>query len=208
MNRAGWSSHHFGKGIVAGDVEDRKLVSKTIVWQLTAAVETATGPHQCALSTKAGAECIAHMLQSLTELYPEATVTSNGISAYDLISREATLQGLARLDGALSEYLWEDESGTSCRIPQGEGGEQGDALMPSLFCLGQHEALRASQEQLREGEHLLAFMDDIYMVTLPDRVGPVCVCESPREPPRPRLHSHSQREDKGLEQTWHQTSGV
>ena len=173
------------RGIVAGDVV-RRLVSRTIAQQLSAAVETVTAPHQYALSTKAGTECIAHVLQSLTELHPEATVTSiDGISAYDLISREAMLQGLARVEGgrsalpfvrlfygAPSEYLWEDESGTTHRIPQGEGGEQGDAMMPLLFCLGQHEALRATQEQLRDGEHLLAFLDDIYMVTRPDRVGP------------------------------------
>ena len=173
------------RGIVAGDVVRR--LPRTIAQQLSAAVETATAPHQYALSTKAGTECIAHVLQSLTELHPEATVTSiDVISAYDKISREAMLQGLARLEGgrsalpfvrlfygAPSEYLWEDESGTTHRIPQGEGGEQGDAMMPLLFCLGQHEALRATQEQLRDGEHLLAFLDDIYMVTRPDRVGPV-----------------------------------
>ena len=68
----------------------------------------------------------------------------DGISAYDLISREAMLQGLARLEegrsalpfvrlfyGVLSEYLWEDESGTTYGI-QGEGGEQRDAMMPLL----------------------------------------------------------------------------
>ena len=34
------------------------------------------------------------------------------------------------------------------RIPQGEGGEQGDALMPLLFAFGQHEALQAVSRQL------------------------------------------------------------
>ena len=29
------------------------------------------------------------------------------------------------------------------RLPQGEGGEQGDPLMPLLFALGQYEALQA-----------------------------------------------------------------
>ena len=54
----------------------------------------------------------------------------DGISPYDLISREAMLQGLARLEegrsalpfvrlfyGTPSEYLWEDESGTTHKIP-------------------------------------------------------------------------------------------
>ena len=38
---------------VAGDVV-RRLVSRTIAQQLSAAVETATAPHQYALSTKQG----------------------------------------------------------------------------------------------------------------------------------------------------------
>ena len=57
------------RGIVAGDVV-RRLVSRTIAQQLSAAVETATATHQKTLSTKAGTECIAHVLQSLTELHP------------------------------------------------------------------------------------------------------------------------------------------
>ena len=41
-----------------------------------------------------------------------------------------------------SEYLWEDESGTTHR----------NAMMPLLFCIGQQEAHRATQEQLHDGE--------------------------------------------------------
>ena len=33
--------------------------------------------------------------------------------------------------------------------------------MPLLFCLGQHQALEAAQRQLRDGERLLALLDDI-----------------------------------------------
>ena len=45
--------------------------------------------------------------------------------------------------GTPSEYLWEDATGTVHTIPQGEGGEQGDALMPLLFSVGQHSSLEA-----------------------------------------------------------------
>ena len=45
--------------------------------------------------------------------------------------------------GQPSRCLWEDESGNVHHIHQGEGGEQGDALMPLLFSLGQHSALEA-----------------------------------------------------------------
>ena len=75
--------------------------------------------------------------------------------------------------GSSSEYLWEDDSCVTRSIPQGEGGEQGDAMMPLFFCLGQHEALQVAQRGLRDGEFLFAFMDDVYMATPPHRVGPV-----------------------------------
>ena len=58
-------------------------------------------------------------------------------------------------------------------IPQGEGGEQGDAMMPLLFSVGQHEALQVAHWGMWDGEHLMAFLDDVYMASDPDCVGPV-----------------------------------
>ena len=46
-------------------------------------------------------------------------------------------------------------------IPQGEGGEQGDPLMPMLFSLGMHPAVVAAQERLRPAERIFAFLDDV-----------------------------------------------
>ena len=57
-------------------------------------------------------------------------------------------------------------------IPQGEGGEQGDPLMPLLFSLGMHPALVAAQRRLRPSERIFAFLDD------------VCVARSDSGPPR------------------------
>ena len=45
--------------------------------------------------------------------------------------------------------------------------------MPLFFSLAQHAALVATQEQLRPGEFLFAFLDDICIVCLPDRVGDI-----------------------------------
>ena len=150
------------RGIVAGDAI-RRLVSRTIAQQLGPAVERATAPYQYAMSTKAGCECIAHVLQSLCEADPRSTVISvDGVSAFDLISRESMMHGLMRVAGGgevlpfvrqfygqPSQYLWEDDEGITHTIPQGEGGEQGDALMPLLYSLGQHSALEAIHRQLR-----------------------------------------------------------
>ena len=139
-------------------------------------------------STRAGCECIAHALQGLCDLNPSARVTLiDGVGAFDSISRRAMLTGLAQVAGGAStlpfvrmfyaspsQYLWDDDDGVSHTVPQGEGGEQGDAMMPLLFSLGQHDALQAANQNMREGEFLFAFHDDVVMVTNPDRVGPVC----------------------------------
>ena len=172
------------RGIVAGDVV-RRRIARTMAQQLGKTVEAATAPYQYALSTRAGCECIAHSLQGLCEMDPTCTVLSiDGIGAFDQISRAAMLDGLLNVAGAgealpfvlmfygaPSVYLWEDDVGDIHTIHQGEGGEQGDALMPLLFALGQHSALDAIQENLEDGEHLFAFHDDIYTTTSPDRVG-------------------------------------
>ena len=51
----------------------------------------------------------------------------------------------------------------------GEGGEQGDPLMPALLSLGQHSSLVAVQETLQPTKCLMAFLDDIYLVSQPER---------------------------------------
>ena len=56
--------------------------------------------------------------------------------------------------------------------------------MPLLFSLGQHAALEAISRRLRPGERLFAFLDDIWFVTKPERVGDVhslAECELWRE---------------------------
>ena len=109
-------------------------MSRTIAQQIADEVEAATFPHQYALSTRAGTECVAHALLSVTDMDAAATVLSiDGVGAFDSISRSAMLGALADLpdaSGALpfvklwygqpSAHLWEDESGHSFTIAQGE----------------------------------------------------------------------------------------
>ena len=71
-----------------------------------------------------------------------------------------------------TSHEWEDQHGTRHQVWQHEGGEQGDPLMPLLLCLAVHNALADIQEQLRPGEHVFAFLDDIYLVSLPERLAP------------------------------------
>ena len=110
-------------------------------------------------------------------------VSLGGIGTFDVVSRRAILESLQTVEGgdsalpfvlqfygSASSYLWEDQEGTVHTILQAEGGEQGDPLMPALFSLGQHPALQAVQAQLHDGERLLAFLDDVYIVCSPHRV--------------------------------------
>ena len=55
------------------------------------------------------------------------------------------------------------------RIVQAEGGEQGDPLMPLLFSLGIHDSLRAVKERMRPEDELFAYLDDVHVVSPPDR---------------------------------------
>ena len=66
--------------------------------------------------------------------------------------------------GQVSEYYWWNAEGDRHSICQGEGCEQGDPLAPALFALGQHEALRRADAELHDGESLMAFLDDLYLI--------------------------------------------
>ena len=109
--------------IVAGDSLQR-LVTRTLSKQYGSEMEAACWPHQYALSTRAGTECVAHLHRTALEEDPENTVLSlDGIGAYDTIRRKAMLQKLRTLPGASampfvllsygssSEYLWFDDAG-------------------------------------------------------------------------------------------------
>ena len=203
------------RGIVAGDII-RRLVSRTIAQQIRTKVEKATAPFQYALSTRAGCECIAHAIQAMTDANPRCTVLSvDGIGAYD-ISRRAMLSGLVRhmeggdsvlpfvlqFYGSPSSYLWEDSEGVVHEVLQGEGGEQGDALMPALFSLGQHDALVAIQGRLAQDERLVVFLDDIYAGgDRPERSGAAYTAIQ-EEFTDPHRHRGAPGEDTTVESSW------
>ena len=69
--------------------------------------------------------------------------------------------------------VWEDDEGVLHHIKQGEGGKQGDPLMPLLFSLGVHNALAAGKNRMAPSEHLLAFLDDTFILSVPQRARPL-----------------------------------
>ena len=151
------------------------------------AFEKECGPFQYALSTRAGTDCVGHLLRASTDRDPTSTVLSvDGIGAYDHVLRSAmgrllqmpaarAILPFVRLScGAPSSHTWVDGEGQQRTVTQAEGGEQGDPLMPLLFSIGVQGALEEVATSLAPKEHLCAFLDDIYLLCHPEGVVPLC----------------------------------
>ena len=170
------------RGIVVGDTF-RRAVSRAVAQQIAESVERATAPFQYALSTRSGTVCVANAIQALTDLNPDSTVWSvDGIGKFDLVSREAMLSGLRTTEGGdtllpfvsqfygrPSQYLWEDDEGVCHHSSRGRERTRRLSLMSALYALGQHSAVVAVQESMQPTERLMAFLDDIYLVSQPER---------------------------------------
>ena len=170
------------RGIVTSSIF-RRLVAKTLAAQFGEAIMAATAPYQFALQTRAGTDTVGHALRLLSDLNPDMVIVSlDGLGAYDHVKRSAMFQKLLAvpaLHGLIpfvrtwysrqSHFLWSDDAGTVHDVMQGEGGEQGDPLMPALFALAQHDALHRAKRQLHESDTIFAFLDDLYLFTSRER---------------------------------------
>ena len=153
------------RGIVAGDTF-RRLIARTLAQAFTPEIEAATAPAQVAVGTRAGLEAAVHAARTALELDDRLVLVSlDGIGAFDHVSRRAMLERLDELPGARallpfvrmfyahpSVYVFETADGVVHEIRQGEGGEQGDGLMPALFSLGVDRAMRAIRARLVDGD--------------------------------------------------------
>ena len=170
------------RGIVAGTVL-RRIVAKALAKEFGDAIMECTSPFQFALQTRAGTDAVGQALRLITDLDANRVIVSlDGIGAYDHVRRASFLDKLMQTPeleqlvpfvrmfyDRQSSFYWTDDEGRVHTIQQGEGGEQGDPLMPALFALAQHEALVAARRLLHEDDFLLAFLDDLYIVTVPER---------------------------------------
>ena len=171
------------RGIATGE-SLRRLVARTLAQTYVAEIEKECAPFQFALSTRAVTDCVGHLARAATELEDDLVVVSlDGIGAYDHIRRSSMLGKLRQLPaaqamlpfvlmfyGSPSTYTWFDDDGVPFEVNQSEGGEQGDPLMPALYALGQHDALQAARAELHADDVLVAFLDDLYLLTSRSRV--------------------------------------
>ena len=119
---------------------------------------------------------MGHVVRAMTDADPNATILSiDGIGACDHVLRSAMMSKLCtvpELRGLLpfvrsmyahpTSYRWQDSVGVTHQV-------QGDPLMPLLFSLAIHDALVAVKAELRDGEVLFAFLDDVNAVCGPNR---------------------------------------
>ena len=119
------------RGIASG-CSLRRLVARTLAKQFGAEFEARCSPFQCALSTRAGTDCVGHMLRAATDASPTATVL--GVDGFVL--RDTMLSRLAQMPMASaillfvrlsyaqpSTYSWYDDEGHHRTVVQAEGGE-------------------------------------------------------------------------------------
>ena len=169
---------HRVRGLNAGDTL-RRLVARTLAQQHAEEFRQATSPFNYGMFVHGGTESVVHLLRSKTDADPSLVLTKiDGIGAFDHVHRSSILGDLAALPtahrlipfalmscGDVSSFVWTDDSGSAHEIHQGEGGEQGDALMPALFCLGMDAGLRDAASQLLPGEQVVAYLDDVYLLS-------------------------------------------
>ena len=85
------------RGIASG-CSLRRLTARTLAKQFAKDFESECAPFQFALSTRAGTDCVGHLLNAATDVNPNVTVLSvDGVGAYDHILRAAMMSRLARM---------------------------------------------------------------------------------------------------------------
>ena len=102
--------------------------------QISKKAEKATSPFQHALTTKGGCECVAHVLQTVTDKDELATVVSID-GAYDLIFRNTMMEGFSgwkRRSGSpvRAVFLWKPVEMKSATRRTSHKGTEGTGRPP------------------------------------------------------------------------------
>ena len=85
------------RGLAVGDSFGR-LVSRTLAQQFRTEFEEATAPHQFGISSACGVDGAVHLLRTMSDIDPAATITQiDGIEAFDNIRRSIMLDAMSDL---------------------------------------------------------------------------------------------------------------
>ena len=117
---------------IATGTSVRRLAARTLAKHFTKVFEAEIAPFQDALSTRAGTDCVGHMLREATAGDLSLTILSvDGIGAYDHVLRASMLGRLRKMPGAReilpfvrlsyaqpSDFWWLDEDGIQRTIHQ------------------------------------------------------------------------------------------
>ena len=170
------------RGVAAG-CTFRRLVGKALSKQFQEQFRFAVAPANFGLCDRWGTDALVHLLRAASDADPDLAITCvDGVGAFDHVHRARIFEELLAHPvlrdlvphvrmwyGTRSTFVWTDENGESHLVEQAEGGEQGDPLMPALFCLAVRPALQAAQGMLQSGEGVFAYLDDVYLLTRPER---------------------------------------
>ena len=155
------------RGISAGDtLRRRRLVGKCLARQFAEQLRQAAGPANIGMPTRCGTDGLVHLARALLESDPEQIILCiDGVGAFDHVSRARMFECLLATpslqpilpSGRLwysspSEAAWADNAGATHVVSSAEDGEQGDALMPGLFCITLAPALEQIQNRLAPGD--------------------------------------------------------
>jgi len=165
------------RGISSGDVF-RRLVAKTLARQKQQVFRDLVSPANFGLSDRSGTDSLVHLVQFLLEEDTDRVLLSiDGVGAFDHVCRARFFEELLAHSelrdilpfvrqwyGGASKFSWHDDEGVAHEISQGDGGEQGDALMPALFCLALRRALQEIQGILPRDAYVFAYLDDVYVI--------------------------------------------
>ena len=151
-------------------------MARTLAEQFMKDFEQECAPFQYALSTRAGTDCVGHVVRASTDADHGLTILSvDGIGAHGHVLRAAMLTRLSKMPEARQLLLfvrlsYAGLSSYTHVVNQTESGEQGHSSMPLLFSIGIQGALEVVAGQLLDGEHVFAFLDDVYILCQPHRV--------------------------------------
>ena len=161
-------------GIATGDVF-RRLVSDALAKGWADTFDHTTRPYQFALQTRAGADALAARARAALESQLDAVLVSlDGRSAYDSMSRASSAScSLARPNcsvpcayfmEALRRIVGGEQMGAA-----GRGLRTGRPTAPALFAVERRCILCNAASTLHPAYSLVAFPDDLYVITTQDR---------------------------------------